>query len=150
MKKEILRTIMFFSKYSLQIFLIQLISMQFLTAAHVGGQSLKDVRIDLNVNGASPVEVFEIIEQKTDFEFGYNRVVAKSTVKLSFDYLDTSLDEILFHVAEEANLSSNGSMKILEYQLISVQIPKKAKVCLSWSWTVIFPAKFQMQIVVNL
>ena len=104
MKKEVLKALMHFSKSIFYVFLVQLTSMQFLLANHGNGQSLKDIRISIEIKRLTPVEIFEIIEQKTNFKFGYNRTVASLDKKVSGSFKGQSLETILTYVAKEAQL----------------------------------------------
>ncbi len=104
MKTTLFNTIMFVSKNTIYFFLLQMVGLQLLVANDMKGQMLKDVKLSLHTNAATPVEVFEEIERKTDFTFGYNRSVAKLEKEISVNFDSESLQVILTHVAKEAGL----------------------------------------------
>lgn len=104
MKTKILKTLMFISKYAFYVFLIQLISIQLLVANDISSQSLKDVKISLEVDRKTPVQIFKLIERKTDFKFGYNRSVARINKEISGSFTEGSLEEVLTYVAKKAQL----------------------------------------------
>ena len=104
MKSDLQRTIMFISKSTLQLIVLQLIGIQLLMANESEAQMLKDVRISLKIENASLVEIFELIEEKTDFKFGYNRSVSNLELKLSTKFANEGLDKILLHIGKKADL----------------------------------------------
>ncbi|MCG8307743.1 MAG: SusC/RagA family TonB-linked outer membrane protein [Cytophagales bacterium] len=67
--------------------------------------SVKDVVINIDVNGASLEQLFDELEQKTDFQFTYdNNVVAKSKTRFSISGKRKSVEEILLQISKQAKL----------------------------------------------
>jgi len=104
MKSEILKFLMLVSKGACYLFLLQLVSLQLLMAGDISGQSLKEMKINLHMTNATPLEVFKEIEKKTDLTFVHNRSVAKVDHPLQLDFENATIEAILKYVGKESGL----------------------------------------------
>jgi len=96
---------MFISKSAFYVFLVQVISMQLLLANNGMSQTLKDVKISIDLVNETPASVFEIIEEKTDFKFGYGRDVARMKKRITGSFQQESLESVLLFVSKNVELS---------------------------------------------
>ena len=131
MKSEVLKLLMLLSKGACYIFIIQLISMQLLMAGDVTGQSLKDTKVTLQLEEASLVEVFNEIQHKTKFIFGYNRSVGKMEKRISLNFENEPLDVVLKYIAKATGLrfkQINGNISVT---IDTKRQKKQAKVSVS-------------------
>lgn len=95
MKIVLLRLLMITSKYGLRLLLSQVIFMNLVVAGPSVGQNLDEVTLSLSVNEASITQVFDKIEQETDFVFAYTESVQQVDRHFTLDYDDTSLKKVL-------------------------------------------------------
>ena len=120
MKIETKKLLMYLSKGACYIILLQVISLQLLMANDIQGQSLKEIRISIQLEKATPVEVFSAIEDKTRFKFVHNRSVASLKKRMDVNFVNQPLEYVLKYVAQEARLQ----FKRIN-QSISVTIPDR-------------------------
>lgn len=104
MKSALLRKIMFASKHAFFMILVMTCGMQLTMANYSNGQSLSEVSITIKVENSTPVEVFTIIETKTQFRFGYDRKVAGLQQQLTLDHEKKSLAELLTEISKKTRL----------------------------------------------
>ena len=95
---------MFVSKHTFRFFIIQVIAMTFVMANTSEGQTLKDTKVTLKVSDASLMKIFEVIEGQTLFTFGYNGKVINNKQKLSLEYQEESLLDVLNYISNESSL----------------------------------------------
>ncbi|MBV6647241.1 MAG: TonB-dependent receptor [Cyclobacteriaceae bacterium] len=86
------------------IFLLQAISMQLLLANVGSGQSVREVIIDLQAENESLSDILKLIEAKTDFVFAFDKTIEKRKDKLTLNYQQAALSEVLQEVANELGL----------------------------------------------
>lgn len=67
-------------------------------------QSVKDVRIYLDLKNSSLIELFEAIERQTNFHFSYNSEDIMADLKISKRYSQATVAEILLDISKLANL----------------------------------------------
>ena len=101
MKIVLLKLLMRVSRYTLRLFLIQVICMNFGLAASTNSQSLDKIKVSLSLEDASLTTVFMELEAKTKFVFAYS---VELDAEKSFDlhYQDASLREVLEDLSKEA------------------------------------------------
>ncbi len=104
MQIEILKLVMWLTKSAFYLFLIELISLQLLVANNTEAQSLKEVKVSLNLFDATPGQFFAAIEERTDFQFVHNRSVSKVTHPISYYSKDETLENVLLYAAREWGL----------------------------------------------
>ncbi|MEM7109491.1 MAG: TonB-dependent receptor, partial [Bacteroidota bacterium] len=81
------------------------------------GQKLNEVKVSLDFVNETPTEIFEILEEKTDFRFGYGRDVARIKKQISGTFQDVSLESVLVFIAQEAQLQFkriNNNISVLK------------------------------------
>jgi TonB-linked SusC/RagA family outer membrane protein len=103
MKSNLLKTLMFASKQTLYVFMVQVAAMQLLLANTSSSQSLKEAKIGIHVRDVSIMKVFEVIESQTDFAFTYR----KSTLgdnRYTFDHDEISVEQVLNQISRLSNL----------------------------------------------
>lgn len=103
MRSNLLKTLMFASKQTLYVFLLQVAAMQLLLASTSSSQSLKEAKIGIHVEGVAVTRVFEVIESQTSFAFTYR----KNTLgehRYTFHHDEVSVEQILNEISRKANL----------------------------------------------
>lgn len=105
MKSELLKLLMFVSKTTCYLLILQLAGLQLLLANDTKGQPLKDITVTIHVNDATPVEIFEAIERQTDLRFVHSQSISKIKETLDLDYDNKPLKLVLLQVSKEAGLT---------------------------------------------
>ncbi|MDN5201068.1 SusC/RagA family TonB-linked outer membrane protein [Fulvivirgaceae bacterium BMA10] len=107
MKNKLLQQIAIMSKYAFVGLIIQISLGSLLIAADSGMAqgSVENVHLGIKVHKASLIEVFDIIEAKTDFEFAYRIQDIDKRKNISLEFPQESLGNILRHISKNSNLS---------------------------------------------
>lgn len=107
MNKKLLLKFLAMSKYAMLGFFLQctLFTVIFASEGYGQGDKLNNVQVSCNLEDASIVDVFEEIESQTAFKFAYKRSSINNRVKISNEFSDEPLDEILLALAEEGQIS---------------------------------------------
>ncbi|MEQ6118015.1 TonB-dependent receptor [Reichenbachiella sp. MALMAid0571] len=94
------------TKYSLYIFIINLIFISTVVASEVSAQykSVHDVQVSINSKKSSVLNVIQEIESKTNFRFSYHKEDALALKNLNLSISDASVAEILTEISKEAGL----------------------------------------------
>src|SRR5688572_3568314 len=121
MKIVLLRLLMLISKYSLRLFIIQLICMNFVVAKTSHSQNLDEVKVSLSVEGATIAQVLQEIEKKTDFVFAYTESVQKIETSFTFEYQQASLRKIL----EDISLRGRLQFKRINNTISVIHFPRE-------------------------
>ena len=116
MKRNLFETIMFASKHAFYLFILQLLGMQLLYANPSNSQTLEQTRLTLNMHEASLEELFTTIEANTTFIFAYNQKIIHSNKRLTLQYHNEPLKDILKDV---------GKLAKLQFKLINQTISVK-------------------------
>lgn len=95
---------MLISKYSLRLFLVQLVCMNLALAEDSSSQDLQKVKLTLSVSNASLTTVLQEIEAKTDFVFAYSEEIKTINKSFHLNYHRASLKAILVDLATQTNL----------------------------------------------
>src|SRR5688572_23993833 len=113
MKIVLRKLLMLVSKYTLRLFIIQVICMNFVLAGPSTGQDLDKVKVSMSVSNARLTDILHDIENKTEFVFAYAESI--KTLKQTYDLnvSDVSLRAVLEH------LSLKGS---IQFQRINTTI----------------------------
>jgi TonB-dependent starch-binding outer membrane protein SusC len=113
MKIVLRKLLMLVSKYTLRLFIIQVICMNFVLAGPSTGQDLDKVKVSMSVSNARLTDILHDIENKTEFVFAYAESI--KTLKQTYDLnvSDVSLRTVLEH------LSLKGS---IQFQRINTTI----------------------------
>lgn len=82
-----------------------LLIIQLLAGSNAYAQSLEVTKVSLHAVESTPVEIFDMIEAKTDYTFGYNQAVASLDTKVSIHARNTSMEKVLRQLSREANLA---------------------------------------------
>ncbi|MEM7109611.1 MAG: carboxypeptidase-like regulatory domain-containing protein, partial [Bacteroidota bacterium] len=122
MKSSLLNLLMFASKKTIHIFLVQVVAMHLLMANTSNSQSLKEVKIDIQVENASLEEVFQNIEDQTNFTFGYSKNVVNKNIRFTYDLQDETLESFLSKIGKVAQLNFK---KVNSQLLVYRTSPKK-------------------------
>ncbi len=108
MKIILLRLLIYVVRLSFVGILLQGLLFNLLIAGNIEAQkyaSVKDVVIKIDVKNASVIQLFNELEQKTEFHFTYDEyVVSNNKAKISISGRQKSVEEILLHVSEQAKL----------------------------------------------
>jgi len=105
MKTDVLELLMFASKHTFRLFLVQVIAMNLLIAKSGSGQNLDDTFVNMELNNASLIEAFNLIEEQTKFTFGYGREIIDSQHKVSLIAQNQSLRLVLDKLSTDAHLN---------------------------------------------
>lgn len=106
MKLVLPRLLMLISKYSLRLMIIQAIFLNFGFAASSNSQNLDEVQVSIKVDHARITEIFQEIEDKTDFVFAYTESIRDLDQHFNLSYRkETSLRRVL------EDLSAQGSLQ---------------------------------------
>ncbi len=102
MKIKLLRLLIMCTRLFLFVFILQM-NMVFATSGNAQRQSMKDIYLDIGFTNATVFQVFESIENATDFKFSYYSTdIPKAKVSLSQH--KRSLEEVLLEVADQVDL----------------------------------------------
>ena len=77
MKIVLLKLLMRVSRYTLRLFLIQVICMNLGLAASTNSQSLDKIKVSLSLEDAPLTTVFKELEAKTKFVFAYSAATGR-------------------------------------------------------------------------
>ncbi len=102
MNSKLLKQLMIVSKRVFNIFIVQAISMQFILAGNLSGQSLKDVQVTMDVRNGTVISIFQTIEQQSDFTFSFTREVTADNTRIDVS-LSGPLNTVLEYVARNTN-----------------------------------------------
>ena len=108
MKNNLLRLVKAISYYSLISICIQLIFINLIFADHILAQKskkLEEVFLDIELRNASLEMIFNLIEEKTQFRFTYERKDLDPGVRLSYKDKNVSLKQVLLDMSKEGLLS---------------------------------------------
>lgn len=103
--KKLLPGVVMVSKFTLRIFLIQIVTVQLLMAHGSHGQGLENVMVSLELRDARIGEVFSAIERQTEFRFAFSRTVKNIDKTFDLTYHDVTLKRVLEYISAEARLS---------------------------------------------
>lgn len=110
------------------------ISMSIVLAKSTNAQNISDIIIDIKMDNASLVEIFNQIENKTELEFAYqNGIFSNRTDTYSLNYSQISLEEVLKVLSSKAQISfkqinSSISVKPIPQQNHSSKMVEQIKV----------------------
>lgn len=107
MKYKLLRQIIMLSRLALYGVVVNCLALSVLLASDTEAQtvqSVKDVKVYLDLKNSSVVDLFAAIEQQTDFHFSYNLEDIRKEVRISQRYSRASVAEILMDVSKIADL----------------------------------------------
>lgn len=141
MMTKLLNKIIIMSKYALLGMVLQVLLFSVITAREVEGQnSIKNVFLNIDLNGSKIQEAFDKIENETEFTFSYKRNAIGNKRIQGFNSGETSLADILLEIGKATNLkfrrvnetihvsrSTDDNVKVLEYDgtLANVEISGK-------------------------
>ena len=116
---------MFASKQILYVFVWQCIAMQFLLAEPSHGQTIREVKIAIDLKEAGITKVFSAIEEKTKYVFVYQSSVKKVKGKFTFQDKDITVADILSEISRNSELQ----FKQINYNIIVSRkiMPEKEK-----------------------
>ncbi|UII26417.1 SusC/RagA family TonB-linked outer membrane protein [Fulvivirga maritima] len=93
------------SKRLLYVFLVEVLAMQLVFANTTVSQSLENVPVSITVQNVRLTEIFNTIENETDFEFAYNSKVKEKTDLLTLVVSNGNLKEVLESIALQTHLN---------------------------------------------
>ncbi|MFY0654547.1 MAG: TonB-dependent receptor [Cyclobacteriaceae bacterium] len=95
------------TKITLRLFLVVAVTIQVSLAKDISAQvkSVKDVKLSLFREDIALLDVFQEIEESTDFTFNFSQVKINLKEKVSLKYSDTSLEKILLGLSREHGLA---------------------------------------------
>ena len=121
MKIVLLRLFMVVSKYTLRLFLIQVICMNFVIARSSHSQNLDEIKVSLSIQHASITQVLEEIEKRTDFVFAYAESVRSIETSFTLAYSGASLRTVL----EDISFRGRLQFKRINNTISVVHFPKE-------------------------
>lgn len=101
MKRNLLKLIMDVSKRSLYILIVQIISMQFVLANEILGQSLAKVEVSISTKNASLEDIFSLIENQTDFVFVAEGPIVNSDARIDLNLKKSNLKYVLEELSRQ-------------------------------------------------
>ena len=104
MKNNLLELVMIISKQTLYAIIILCLGQSLLFADEISGQSMHKVYISIDMKKASLPEVFNEIEDKTEFIFTYGNDVKAIKTKLRLSYRKATVAEILKNIAQQTRV----------------------------------------------
>lgn len=107
MKNKLIQCLVYMSKLFFGGFILQFILTSTLLASDGVAQkvrNVKDVYISLNMRSASLLEIFQDIEDKTDFYFSYDRGQIDSDNAITLNFSNKSVAEVLLEVSKLSKL----------------------------------------------
>ncbi|MEK6479338.1 TonB-dependent receptor [Catalinimonas sp. 4WD22] len=107
MKTLFLQHLLKITRYTLYIFLVQIISVSISWAADSKVQdanSVKNVRLTLSLEDENVFKTFRKIESLSDFVFDYNESDLKAIKKISGNYTDQTLYDILVDISRQTGI----------------------------------------------
>lgn len=120
MKIVLLRLFMVLSKYSLRLFIMQVICMNFVIAKNSHSQNLDQVKMSLSVDHATINQVLDEIEKKSHFVFAYTESIQKIGTSFTLSYQDASLRTIL----EDISMQGSLQFKRINNTISVVHLPR--------------------------
>src|SRR5687768_12710482 len=104
MKITLLKLLMVTSKFSLRLFIMQVICMNLVLANDTNSQNLDEIKVSLSVDRAPITQVLQEIERKTDFVFAYTESVQNTETFFTLEYNQMSLRKILEDISLQGRL----------------------------------------------
>ncbi|MEQ9290145.1 MAG: TonB-dependent receptor [Cyclobacteriaceae bacterium] len=101
MQYKLLKLIMDISKYSVYIMLIQIVTLQFVSANETNGQSLKETQVSISVENASLEEIISLIENQTEFVFTAEGQMVGTDSRIDLKLKKSNLKTVLDRLAGE-------------------------------------------------
>lgn len=101
--KFLRKLFMLISKYTLRLFIIQVICMNLGFAAATNSQSLDKIKVSLSLEDASLATIFQELEAKTKFVFAYSAQL-ESDKSFDLHYKDASLRQVLEDLSGKASI----------------------------------------------
>ncbi|HYG18257.1 MAG TPA: SusC/RagA family TonB-linked outer membrane protein, partial [Ohtaekwangia sp.] len=123
MKIVLPKLLMLVSKYTVRLFILQVICMNFVTAATSSGQKLEDVKVTLSMNHAGIVDVLQALEDRTDFVFAYTASVSSKDQTYDLSYNGASLKKVL----EDLSLRGRLQFKRINNTISVIYIPRESQ-----------------------
>ena len=105
MKFDLLKLLMFASKQTIYVFLIQAIAMQLLIAEPSRSQNLQDIGVTLHLDGAPIEKVFIEIEENTGFNFTYSKNVKADKKLINLQVNEGNLLDVLESIAAQSSFN---------------------------------------------
>lgn len=124
MKNNLLGPIMIISKHTLYAIILICLAQSLLFANEISGQSMHKVRIALDMKKAFLPEVFDEIEDKTEFKFTYGNDVKAIKKRLTLNYEKATVAEVLKNITQEAGvefLQINRTITVKGNQIVTKQ-----------------------------
>ena len=104
MLKKTLKPLLAVMKYTCYLFLLQVMCLQLLVANPSNGQGLKETIVSIQMQDAHLTAIFDAIEEKTDFEFVYNKAVANIKTTYTVDYRKKDLEHVFKDLSRRAGI----------------------------------------------
>jgi TonB-dependent starch-binding outer membrane protein SusC len=113
MKITLSKLIKFMSMQCFIVVCIQTLTMQLLVAGATNGQNLKETKLSIEARDKKVVDIFKLIEKKTEYVFVYTDDVRNSKSKISFSAHNESLENILISLRRKTHLK----FSVLKYTI---------------------------------
>ena len=105
MKVKLFKQFMFASKQMFYIFLLQVFTLQLVSASQTRSQSIEQVKVSVELEEAGLGQIFSTIERQTDFVFIYDSKILDKPRTSTLDYKNKTVVKVLKEVANEFNLN---------------------------------------------
>lgn len=119
---NVLNHLVMMSKYAFAGMLLQCLALNFLNAKEGDAQTLYNVPLSITVTDQSIETVFDLIEEKTDFNFTYNPQKIKLTQKITLTGKEKSLGEILEIISQRSSIRFRQINSIITVRKINQPI----------------------------
>lgn len=117
MKKRIIRTIVFAGKQTFLGLLLQCILWHMVSAVPLNAQDIYKVTISISIKDATLSEIFEKIEDMTDYTFAFNKqLIEGKDLKITIDYANKSVGYILEEIGKKQGLKFRQINKVISIQ----------------------------------
>jgi TonB-dependent starch-binding outer membrane protein SusC len=124
MKIVLPRLLMLLSKYSLRLFFIQVICMNFVLAEPTNSQNLDEVKVSVSVNRAQISDVLRLLEDKTDFVFAYTESLKTINQTFTLNYNESSLRKVLEDLSLQGRLQFQRINNTISVVHVKKELPK--------------------------
>jgi TonB-dependent starch-binding outer membrane protein SusC len=128
--KFLRKLFMLISKYTLRLFIIQVICMNLGFAASTNSQSLDKVKVSLSLDDASLTTVFKALEEKTRFVFAYSAQLGSVDKSFDLHYKNVSLRQVLEDLSAQASIEFKRINKTISVTTKEARIVKAVQVAI--------------------
>lgn len=105
MKKNAIKVLYAMSKFAFRIWLLTMLTSQFVMAVNSSGQNLEDVYLTLHLKEKKVKEIIDAIEKRTDYTFFYNRDLRELRQRIDVVADNENMKNILIDISKQTGFS---------------------------------------------